>query len=69
VKKDTAAAGDQPTDETPVETPDEPAAGTVRRLDDPELGGEPVYAVHCGDGYYVRLGAAAKYELLTYPVG
>lgn len=66
-KATTAAAGDeQPTDEEPVL---EPAAGAVLRLDDPAEGGEPVFAVYCGEGYIVRLGAAAKYDLPTYPIG
>jgi hypothetical protein len=73
VKKDTAPAGDQPTDQTPEtpadETSVEPAAGSVLRLDDPELDGEPSFAVYCGDGYIVRLGAAAKYDLPTYKLG
>lgn len=62
---------DQPTDETPVdETPvDEPSVGSVRRLDDPELDGEPVFGLYCGDGYVVRLPPAAKYELQTYKLG
>jgi len=68
----TPAAGEKhdetPADETPTETPDEPAVGSVRRLDDPEEGGHPVFGIYCGDGYVVRLPVAAKYELQTYPV-
>ena len=58
-----------PTDEAVAEAKTEPAAGTVVRLDDPNGDGDPVFALACGDGYVVRLPAASKWELPTYPIG